>query len=191
MIARSSGPPHGVTPRPVAACGVPCPAGLGRAGEPCAERAGHVEAEQSPHGVPPAKTRPGAFWRDVAPVEVREAASAHLTAPEAPIDPRVAIQRTIAEWSAAEVQLLADLVAMGSPLEVLAGRRAHVLAEGAHDKTYNAPNLRPATTRLEWARSSACGTWRALDEARGGKLFGPPGSVHASIAQVAGEDSAK
>lgn len=106
-------------------------------------------------------------------------------------DPRVAIQRTIAEWSPAELRLLADLVAMGSPLEVLAGRRAHVLVEGSHPQLYNAPNTRPATTRLEWARSSACGTWRALDEARGGKLFGPPGSVHASIAQVAGEGPAK
>lgn len=81
MISPASGPPHGVTPRPVAACGATCPAGLGRAGEPCVDDAGHVEldgATPSPHMVPANREQLGVTWRDLAPAEVREQASAYL-----------------------------------------------------------------------------------------------------------------
>jgi hypothetical protein len=94
---------------------------------------------------------------------------------------RADAHRAASGWSDGAVLLLAALVRLGEPTDVLAQARASTAGRGEARGT---PNRYVPTTALEWARGSALATWRELGRLLGVDSLPAPGNVHDSIAAL-------
>lgn len=93
---------------------------------------------------------------------------------------RRVVHAAAAEWSPGAVRLLAALVMVGQPRELLTAARVDTLA-GAEGRQGPRVEL-PATTLTQEAHGVALSMWRLFDVlVHRGRHLGPPGSVHDSL----------